>query len=314
MHVAVIINPVSGLRRRAEPARHRVELAARLLEAARLPGDVLVTERPAHASALAREAVVRGAALVIAWGGDGTVNEVGAALAFGEVPLGIVPAGSGNGLARELGLPRRPAGAFRAALRGHDRTIDAGELGGRLFFNVAGIGFDAHVAARFNALAQGRRGALRYLAIALRELVAYRAPEYAIRVDGETLRVRALLVACANSRQYGGHARIAPLAQLDDGALDLVLVEARSPLAVLWQARRLFAGTLAGAPRVRMRTFRQLEVTADEPLFAHVDGESVTGSRTLTVRVRPGALRVRVAALSPPLTPPGRRSNVAPQR
>lgn len=290
---AVIVNPISGARGRPDAGRRRAELARAVLAAEGVDAEVHVTERTGHAFELARDAAGRGASLVFAWGGDGTVNEVGRALAFGRAPLAIVPAGSGNGLARELGVPRHPAAALRAGLRAPDRAIDAGELGGRLFFNTAGIGFDARIAARFNARAQGRRGLLPYLTLAVRELFAYRASEYALSVDGESLRCRALLVAFANARQYGGHAVIAPRARVDDGLLDLVVVEPRAPLRTLWEARRLFTGSLGGAPGVLMRPFTRLEIAAAEPLAFHVDGEPAGGGTTLTARVHPGALRVR---------------------
>jgi YegS/Rv2252/BmrU family lipid kinase len=303
MRVAVIVNPISGARgRRRDHGCRRVELATRLLDEARLPGSVSVTEGPGQAAAHARKAVAGGATVVVAWGGDGTVNEVASALAFGDAPLGIVPAGSGNGLARDLGLPTRPLEALRVALEGPELTIDAGELDGRLFFNLCGIGFDGRVAARFDAGGSRRRGLLRYAAITLRELVRYRPLEYALRADGDVLRARALLIACANGRQYGGNALIAPRARPDDGLLDLVVVEARSPLAVLWQARRLFTGTLGAAPRVHMRRFRHLEVTGPMAVAAHVDGEPVPAGARLEVRVRPGALRVRVPRQPPAVT------------
>ena len=112
--------------------------------------EVFVTERPGHARQLAAVAANRGARLVLAWGGDGTINEVACALAYHDVPLGIIPAGSGNGLARELGVALKPETAIAEALKAEPRRIDTGDLDGRLFVNIAGIGFDAHVAAQFN--------------------------------------------------------------------------------------------------------------------------------------------------------------------
>src|SRR5689334_4477975 len=133
--VAVIINPISGTGRRPDEARRRAELAASLLDARGLDAEIFVTERPKHAHELARAAVAHGASMCIAWGGDGTINEVASALAFGPVTLAIIPSGSGNGLARELAIPLRPAEAFDVALNGREQLIDAGEIEGRLFFN-----------------------------------------------------------------------------------------------------------------------------------------------------------------------------------
>ena len=140
--IAIIINPISGGVRPAE-ARARAELASAIVDRHGDPAEVFVTERAGHARDLTRAAVARGSRLVMAWGGDGTINEVASALAFGEIPLGIVPAGSGNGLARQLGVKRQPADAIRLAIAAEPRRIDLGELGDRLFVNAAGVGFDA---------------------------------------------------------------------------------------------------------------------------------------------------------------------------
>jgi YegS/Rv2252/BmrU family lipid kinase len=293
MRAAVIVNPISGAHGRPDTGRRRAELATAVLAGAGVAAEVHVTDAPGHAFDLARDAVGRGATLIFAWGGDGTVNEVGRALAFGPAALAVVPAGSGNGLARELGVPRDPAAALRAGLEGTERRIDAGELGERLFFNVAGIGFDARVAARFNARALGRRGPIPYFLIGIQEVFRYRPAEYRLSVDGETSSCRALLLVCANSRRYGGDVLIAPRARLDDGRLDLVVVAPRAPLRTLWDARRILTGTIGQARGIDMRSFTRLEVSATEPLAFHVDGEPVAGGPTLAARIHPGALRVR---------------------
>src|SRR5436305_8875120 len=149
MSTAIIINPISGgAGRNAGRARAQMALAA--VDAHGDPAEVFVTERAGHARELATAAVRRRSRLVIAWGGDGTINEVASALAFGDVPLGIVAAGSGNGLARELGVSPRPERAIADALAATPRPMDLGAINDRLFVNIAGIGFDAHVAAQFN--------------------------------------------------------------------------------------------------------------------------------------------------------------------
>jgi YegS/Rv2252/BmrU family lipid kinase len=237
----------------------------------------------------------RGARLVVAWGGDGTVNEVGTALAFGEARLGIVPAGSGNGLARDLGLPLTPEAALEAAMSGCVRVIDAGELDGRLFFNVAGVGVDACVAHRF-AEAGGRRGLAGYASAAWRELRAYVALEHLVTTDGVPERVRPLLVAIANSRQYGNGALIAPRARLDDGRLDVVVVETMPVWRLVARLPRLFDGRLGDVPGVRMRTAEEVEVCVAGPVRYHVDGEPGTATERLRGRVRGAAIAVQVPA------------------
>ena len=297
--VAVIINPISGTGGRVEVARARAEQAAALIATGGLDAQVFLTERIGHARELAHAALTRGVTSVFAWGGDGTVNEVASALAFRDAVLGIIPSGSGNGLARELRIPLDPVRAFAAALSGRECRIDAGELDGRLFFNIAGIGLDARVAHCFAADGLARRGLMRYLEIGARELFTFKSSAYTIVTDGVAVRVNALLIAMANGRQYGNGALIAPAAALDDGRLDVVVVEGRSPLATLLQAPRLFSGQIANAPGVTSVKAMKIDVTSDRPVPYHVDGEPCVGGTSIAARSRPGALRVVVPADAP---------------
>src|SRR5882672_10704461 len=184
MSTAIIINPISG-GARPNVARARAQLALAIVDAHGDPADVFVTEGVGHARELTKAAVRRGARLVMAWGGDGTINEVASALVFDEVPLGIIPSGSGNGLARELGVDRRPERAIADALAAEPRPMDAGEIDGRLFANIAGIGFDAHVASRF-AVAS-RRGFLGYAGITAHALTCYVPATYRITSETESV-------------------------------------------------------------------------------------------------------------------------------
>jgi YegS/Rv2252/BmrU family lipid kinase len=291
--VFVIVNPLSGpggsdVERRG---RQRVELARRVLEAAGVPTRVELTRHAGHARSLAAEAVSAGARVAIAWGGDGTVNEVAGALAFGPVPLGIVPEGSGNGLATALGIKRDPERALRTALDGRVLTLDAGEIAGRLFFNVAGVGFDAHVARLFNARGR-KRGFVAYIRTTLTELFRYAPQTYRIAIDDETIERRALMVVVANGTQYGNGARVAPDARLDDGELDLVVADARSPWRDLLRVRFLFDGSVARRPGILCRRVRAASIGAAGALEYHVDGECHESQGPLDIRVRPAALHV----------------------
>ena len=292
--VAVIINPISGTGGRLDVARERAERAASLVERHGVAAEVFLTERPGHARELTHAALARGVTTVVAWGGDGTINEVGSALAFREAALAIVPSGSGNGLARELKIPFDPAGAFDVAFAGRERCIDAGELDGHLFFNIAGLGLDARVAHRFAEDGLVRRGFLRYLEITAQELFSYAPDEHTIVTDGNAVRVRALIVAIANGRQYGNGAIIAPDARLDDGRLDVVVVAARSAIGALVQMPRVFMGKIGQVPGVTMHSAVAIEVTSAEPAIYHVDGEPHVGGASIAARPRPRALRVLV--------------------
>jgi YegS/Rv2252/BmrU family lipid kinase len=293
--VAIIINPISGTGGRPEIARRRAELAASLVSARGERAEIFLTERGGHARELALGALDRGATTVVAWGGDGTVNEVATALAFRQASLAVVPGGSGNGLARELGIPRDPSAALTIALGQQSRVIDCGELDGRLFVNVAGIGLDARVAHEFAAHGLVRRGFLRYIEITARELIRFEADEHTVLAGRDVIRQRALIVAIANARQYGNGALIAPDARIDDGKLAIVAIADRPLWQTMVHVPRLFTGGIASVPGVWTRHATEAEIVATRPMLYHVDGEPFRGGTSMRARAHPAALRVKVA-------------------
>jgi len=287
--VAIIINPIAG-GGSLGAADANARLAQAIADGFSVSAEVFVTERAGHARELAKAAAGRGAQLVMAWGGDGTINEVASALVGSDVALGIVPAGSGNGLARELGIDARPRRAIADALRATPRTIDVGDVDGRYFVNTAGVGFDAHVASRFASAR--RRGFFGYANITARALTSYVPLSYRITIGGATQEVRAVLVTLANSAQFGNGALIAPGARVDDGELDLVVIEERSRFRTICALPRLFNGTVNRINGCRITRLQEVTIEADAPLTYHVDGEPVLGGSTLRARVHAGALRV----------------------
>jgi YegS/Rv2252/BmrU family lipid kinase len=292
MRAVVIINPVSG------PRRHRsIEACASLAHAvfARHGGtaEVRVTTARGDARAWSEQARADGADLVLAWGGDGTINEVASGLAFSDVPLGIVPGGSGNGLARDLGIPLDPESALTLAASGRTRRIDAGRIDSSLFFNVAGIGLDALI-ARHIARPDAQRGLTGYARITLLELPRYRPERYVIDCDGATHERRAVFIALANSRQYGNGAQIAPDARLDDGRINLVVVEAQPLWRMLSRLPEFFQGRLQPGPGLVMQPITTATIRAEGPIGYHADGEPGSASSSVHVRVHEGALLVRV--------------------
>lgn len=293
-NVVAIVNPLSGAGANRAIAAARVALLDARFAAASVACEVHVTTHGGHAREIATAAVAQGASMVVAWGGDGTINEVGGALAGTNVALGIIPAGSGNGFAHDLGVPHAPSSAVDIILHGQDRLVDVGELDGRPFFNIAGVGFDALVAQLFNARAQGQRGLWPYVRIGLTQAFRYRSVRYRVRLDEETIESDALLIAFANGREYGNKLRLAPHARLDDGQLEAVVVADRHPLARLWSGRHLPLGSAHRAPGVTLRSIKRAEIEAGAPIIYHVDGEPGIAGTSLTVTIRPGALRVRV--------------------
>ncbi len=290
MRVGIVINPKSGARGgRGDEAEARVALARRMLEAKAIDADVAVTAHRGHGATLAAGFLARGAELVVAWGGDGTVNEVAGPLVGSAAALGIVPSGSGDGLARGLGLPHDPAAALSIALTAPARPMDVGYLGERHFLNVAGVGFDAAVAAAFNEA--GRRGALNYFASVLTLVWSYRAPAYGLDFDGQVRTGARFVVAFANAPQYGNGLVLDSQADPHDGWLNAVVCDAGPALIQLWRVRRLAFRRDQPAAGVHRARVRRARLTGDE-LVCHVDGEHFRASGTLDVRVVEGAIRI----------------------
>ena len=258
-----------------------------------LDASVVPTEHPLHATELARRALDDGCELVVAIGGDGTMNEVAAALVGTNAALGLIPCGSGNGLGRHLGIPGPGKGAFRALLGNHTRVIDTGSVDGHAFFNAMGLGFDAEISARFNALT--RRGLPAYVRTSASTLFSYRSANYIIHAgDDAPVSSPAFIVAVANSDQYGNDCFIAPGAKVDDGLLDLTLLSRVNVWNAIPLALRLFAGKISGAASVtRLRAARFI-IERPEPGFIHTDGEVRAAPATVEVRVLPGSLKIVV--------------------
>jgi YegS/Rv2252/BmrU family lipid kinase len=290
MRPAIIINPVSGRGDlRPTSGADRKAAAGRLVAEAGTTADIVITGGPGDAARLARTFVGEGRHRVIAWGGDGTINEIAGPLVGGRTVLGIVPSGSGDGTARSLGLPTSPVRAFGVALGAAAGAIDVGFLGDRHFLNVAGIGFDAAVAAAFDR--RGRRGGWGYVATGLTIVWTYRCQRYRVDLAGERSDGERFLLAFANGREYGNGVVLAPDADPRDGWLDALLVDSGSPIRQMWRARRLILRRrrpASGLTRVRVRSAS----VSGQTLECHVDGETFAVSGTLDVRIEPGALLV----------------------
>lgn len=282
LKIRLIVNPRSGRAARALPAVREF--------AARHGAAVVLTEHPRHAAALAAVALADGCDLVAAVGGDGTMNEVASALTGTPATLGLVPCGSGNGLARHLGVYGPLARALEILVTGRPRVIDTGLADGRPFFTAAGLGFEAEVARRFNALA--RRGFARYLTTSFATWRTWQSEEFSVSTPAGRETVRAFTLVVANANQYGNDAFIAPGAALDDGRLDLCAV----PPVTLWNgaplALRLFRGTISDAPGVLARRAERFVVERAAPGPLHTDGEVHNAGARVEFTVRPASLRV----------------------
>lgn len=300
MKTLFIFNPCSGrnARRPWLAGAIRDFISSRGLDA-----RLATTDGPGHATELAREAARTGHRIVVAVGGDGTMNEVAQGLVHSPAALALVPCGSGNGLALHLGLPRAPLAALQLA-SGHGAqlaAVDTGAANGRPFFNAMGLGLDADVSQRFNRLT--RRGLPAYARVALSAVRELRAERCTIHgpAGAETLDV--LLIAVANSDQYGNDARIAPGARVDDGELDLVAIKSAGLATLASLVPRLFFGNVGRSAHVRRLTGRRFTIERAAPGLIHTDGEThATGAR-IEIEVQPQSLLVLVPAASRAVAP-----------
>ena len=291
MKVGVVINPISG--RVRGTGTKRAALVRTVAARFRVEADVRITERAGHAAELTNVFLDAGCDRVIVWGGDGTVNEAAGPIVerLAAAALGIVPGGSGDGLARSLGLGLRPERALDVAFTAPAVAVDVGYLANRHFLNIAGIGFDATVGMAFNQ--RSKRGLSGYLRELLGAVWSYRTERYGLVVDGATTDTdqERFLVAFANGREYGNGMVLAPDADPTDGWLDIVLVDAGGPIRQLWRARRLALGHGRPAHGVFWGRCQSAAITGDR-LVCHVDGETFVTAGTVKVRIDPGAIQV----------------------
>jgi diacylglycerol kinase (ATP) len=296
MKTRFIFNPTSGRPRRTGPL---LPMLKRFITARALDADLVCTEGPGHATEIARDAVAAGCLRIVAVGGDGTVNEVAQALIHSHSAMGLVPCGSGNGLALHLGLPKALPDALELAAGSSGRVVelDTGTANGLPFVNAMGLGLDADVAQRFNRLT--RRGLPAYTRTALAAFFGRATERCHVTAGRHRETIDTLLIAVANSDQYGNNAKIAPGARVDDGALDLVAVRPVGIFSACLLGAQLFLGTIDRSERVRR--FKGAKFLIERPAagIIHTDGETHMAAATVEVMVRPRSLRLVVPANCP---------------
>lgn len=286
--IALLTNPSAG---KGAGARTAAMALPRLREAGFTVRELVGRDGP-EAVALARRAVDEGVESVVVVGGDGMVHMAVQALAGTDVKLGIIPAGTGNDVARYFGIPRRdPEGAADVVVGSHTRSIDLGRAGPSYFVTVLAAGFDALVNERANRW-RWPRGRLRYNLATLAELRVFRPISYTLELDGVERRVDAMLVAVGNGPSFGGGLRITHGAELDDGMLDVVLIKPVSKLDLVRTFPQLYSGRHVTHPQYEHHRVKTVTVAAPG-VVGYADGERV-GPLPLTVEVAPLALRVLV--------------------
>ncbi|HNW45342.1 MAG TPA: diacylglycerol kinase family lipid kinase [Elusimicrobiales bacterium] len=283
-----IINPSAG--KKQGDIR---ELLKKTFSGRKILFEMEFTRARGHASELAARAVLAGFTRVVAVGGDGTIRETAASLIGKETALGILPCGSGNGLARNLFIPLKFAAALDGLFEWEARPIDAGLANGQPFFCASGVGLDAEIAHDFNSLSR-RRGILPYVWYAAKRVIASGPRKVTARLDGRRLEMTPLLTGVLNGMQYGGGARMAPGAYLDDGLLDLCFIKNASLPRLLSVVPALFSGRLAQYPEI-YETFRArvIELDYGSGVWYHLDGEDFfSGDGQVKLSVIPAAIKV----------------------
>jgi diacylglycerol kinase (ATP) len=284
--ILFIINPIAG--------HQKGPAIASLIESGGLKDKfnvhIAITTRRGHATELCAEAVSKKYYCVVAVGGDGTVNEVARALSNTDTALAIIPAGSGNGLAHHLGYPKDPQKAILKIQNGTISKIDALDINGRLSINVSGYGFDGYVAWLFDK--SGRRGISGYTRIALKEYFRYTSNDFKITVDGKLMNKNVHMVVIANASEFGNAAIIAPKADLNDGLMDVIIVN-RPPIYLMPVFfYRLFTGRLRSDNYTSMQQCKTLEVESTQPVHLHIDGEPIPPINKIVCSIYPGAIKV----------------------
>lgn len=283
-----ILNPTAGPSQRHDmPALIAAHFGA-------LEADYVIwpTTHAGHAVDLARTAADGGFRVVVAIGGDGTVNEVGRGLLGTGAALGIVPQGSGNGLARHLGVPLRlPEALARLAAPDFSR-MDVGSINGHPFFCTAGLGFDAHVSQHFAQA--GTRGLSTYVRVTFREYRRYASTPVRVEMNDTVLETNCYVLAFANASQYGNNVYIAPRANLRDGLLDLCLIDNMPVLRALTVSVGMALGNLPQTKAADYYRTAQARVLAENPIGFHADGDYLGHATEFEVRLTPLALEVAV--------------------
>ncbi len=286
-----VINPISG----GKAKRHVPDLIDAELDHEQYDYDIAHTDDVDHARKLSKSAAYLGYDSVIAVGGDGTVNEVARGMIGQPASLGIIPFGSGNGLARFMGIPIDAKKAIQMLNKSTIETIDSATFNDLPFFNMAGIGFDAHISMLFANLTN--RGFSGYIKTTLQELSSYKPKEYRITIDGKTYERSAFMISIANSSQYGNDAHIAPHADIKDGLLDVCIVK-RFPLySFPLLAYRLMSKSAHKSDYVEIIKGKNIVIEREEAGAIHLDGEPREMGKELHINIHPLSVNILVATI-----------------
>ena len=284
--IVFVVNPISG----TQGKKAILKWIDERLDQSIYDYSIVKTEYAGHATQIAANAVQEKVDVVVAIGGDGTINEIARSLVHTNTALGIIPCGSGNGLARHLRIPMEPKAAIDVLNRGHELCIDYGKINNIPFFCTCGVGFDAFISLKFAD--SGKRGLLTYLENTLHESLTYQPETYEIENEEGTMKYKAWLIACGNASQYGNDVYIAPQASLTDGLMDVTIMEPFTVLDVPSLSFQLFNKTIDQNSRVKTMRAKKIKIHRVNDGVMHFDGDPLMAGKELEVEIVPAGLRV----------------------
>ena len=284
--IVFVVNPISG----TQGKKAILKWIDERLDRSIYDYSIVKTEYAGHASQIAAAAVQDKVDIVVAIGGDGTINEIARSLVHTETALGIIPCGSGNGVARHLRIPMEPKAAIDILNQDNRLCIDYGKINNIPFFCTCGVGFDAFVSLKFAD--SGKRGLLTYLENTLHESLTYQPETYEIENEEGTVKYKAWMIACGNASQYGNNAYIAPQASLTDGLMDVTIMEPFTVLDVPSLSFQLFNKTIDQNSRVKTMRAKKIKIHRQKDGVMHFDGDPLMAGKELEVEIIPSGLYV----------------------
>ncbi|MDF2548628.1 MAG: hypothetical protein K0R93_3526 [Anaerosolibacter sp.] len=285
-----IVNPVAGKGKGRDVAQQ----IQKFMKKKNIAYEIRFTKFKGDGEILAKEAVDRGCCTIIAVGGDGTIYEVVNGMGIGTGTLGVIPCGTGNDLAKTLGIPENPVKAMEIIHGEHATAIDCGKANGRYFLNVASIGLDAEIVKETENIKRYIKGPSAYIAGVLKTLLSFRDKEVIIEVDGIQTKKQIMLVAVANGKYYGGGMKIAPKADIQDGYFDICIINKISKGKVLRLFPTIFSGEHIKVNEVEMIRGKKIKIIGLEKLILNVDGD-IVGEAPVTMDIYSGGIKVFVA-------------------
>ena len=284
--ILFVINPISG----GKSKTNFPLLADQFLDSTKFQPNYIFTEYTGHATEIAKNAIDAGLDIVVAVGGDGTINEIASSLEGTKTIMGIIPCGSGNGLARSLKIPLDNKKAVLTLNKLKIETIDSGTINGKKFFNVAGVGFDAHISSRFAESIT--RGLMGYVRTTFQELSTYQPQLYSLEIDGVPYRREAFMISIANSSQYGNNAHISPFASLKDGWLDVCIIKPFPLYSFPLMGIQMFSKLTHRSKFIEIIQGKEIMISRNLAAPVHLDGEPENMGAELSVSIKPLSLTV----------------------